>query len=88
MQSTPELGIAIGFAIFCVGGFARIKMDYAANGMRMFHDFRRGNTEKAYWKLIKEHRAPAWPFFLSIVCVPLGVVVLFGSIIWSNHLRH
>ncbi len=56
-------------------------MDYASNGMRMFHDFRRDNTGKAYWKLIKEHRVPAWPFFLSIVCVPLGVVVLFGSII-------
>ncbi len=88
MQSTPELGIAIGLAIFCVGGFARIKMDYAANGMRMFHDFRRGNTEKSYWKLIKEHRAPAWPFILSIVCVSLGAVILFGSIIWSNHLKH
>jgi hypothetical protein len=71
-----------------VGGLARAYMDFAANGMRMFYDFRRGNTESSYWKLIRERHAPAWPFILSVVFIPLGIAVVFGSIIWSNHLRH
>jgi hypothetical protein len=88
VQGSAKLGIAIGFAMFCVGGLARAYMDFAANGMRMFYDFRRGNTESSYWKLIRERHAPAWPFILSVVFIPLGIAVVFGSIIWSNHLRH
>jgi hypothetical protein len=86
MHHTAILGVWIGFAIFCVGGIARAYMDFAAHGMRMFYDFRRENTERAYWRLVKQHRALAWPFFISIVCVPLGIVMVFGSIIWSNKL--
>jgi hypothetical protein len=74
--------------MFCVGGLARAYMDFAANGTRMFYDLRRGNTESSYWKMIKERRAPAWPFFLSVVLIPLGIAVVFGSIIWSNPERN
>ena len=88
VQGPAKLGFAIGLVIFCVGGLARVYMDFTANGIRMAYDFRRGNTESSYWKLIKERGAPAWPFFLSVVLIPLGIAVVFGSIIWSNHQRH
>jgi hypothetical protein len=84
MHQPPFPGILIGFAIFCVGGVARAYMDFAAHGMKMFSDFRRGNTEVNYWRLVKQRRASAWPFFVDVVCIPLGVVVAFGSIIWSR----
>lgn len=87
-MSHAMVGVATGFAIFCVGGVARAYMDFSANGMKMFSDFRRGNTELAYWKLVKEGHAPVLPFFLSVVCIPLGVVIAFGSILWSNHVTH
>ena len=88
MHESPIPGVLIGFGIFCVGGLARAYMDFAAHGMRMFSDFRRGNTEVSYWRLVKQRRAKVWPFVVCVVCIPLGIVVAFGSIIWSNHLRN
>jgi hypothetical protein len=88
MFQSPLPGLIIGLAIFCVGGVARAYMDFAAHGMKKFSNFRRGNTEAKYWRLVKQRRARAWPLFVSVVCIPLGVIVVFGSILWSNNHRH
>jgi hypothetical protein len=87
MNQTATLGIAIGFGVFIVGGLARAYMDFAANGRRMFYLVRRGKTESNYWKLVKERRAPVWPLLLSSICIPLGILVFLGSIIWNNHVQ-
>jgi hypothetical protein len=87
MNETAMLGVAIGFAVFLAGGLARAYMDFAANGRRMFYLLRRGSTESNYRKLIKERRASVWPLVLSSTCIPLGILIVFGSIIWNNHLR-
>jgi hypothetical protein len=84
MHQSPLPGLIIGFAISCVGVFARVYMDFAEHGMKMFSTLRRGNTEVSYWRLVKQRRARAWPLFVSVVCIPLGVIVVFGSILWSN----
>lgn len=88
MQESAKVWVAIGFGIFCVGGVARAYMDFAANGMRMFYKFRRGNTELSYWRLIKERNAPTLPLILSVICIPLGILVVFGAIIWVNKHGH
>jgi hypothetical protein len=88
MYQSPIPGVLIGFAVFCVGGVPRAYMDFAASGMKMFSDFRGGNTEVNYGRLVKQRRVRAWPFYVCVVCVPLGIVIVFGSILWSNHLKH
>jgi hypothetical protein len=84
MQESAKMWAAIGFGIFCVGGVARVYMDFAANGMNMFRKFQRGNTELGYWRLVKERNAPALPLFLSVVCIPVGILIVFGAITLVN----
>jgi hypothetical protein len=82
-----SLSIATGFIVFCIGGVARAYMDFAVNGWKMFYVLRRGNTELAYWRLRRQQQAPAWPLFVALTCMPLGIIILVGSIIFSDHLR-
>jgi|HubBroStandDraft_5_1064220.scaffolds.fasta_scaffold326952_1 hypothetical protein len=77
----------IGFVVFTVGGAARAYMDFTVNGWRMFYDFRRGNTERTYKSLIDRSGGNRWPLIVSYVCIPLGIAIVFGSIILSNHLK-
>jgi hypothetical protein len=80
-------GVLIGFAISCVGIVSRTYMDFSAHGRKMFTDFQRGNNQVNYWRRFKQRRASVWPFFVSIVCIPVGIIIVFGSIIWSNQFR-
>jgi hypothetical protein len=82
------LSIATGFIIFCIGGAARAYMDFSVNGWQAAYNFKRGNTESTYRQLVKKRRARAWPFFVSVTCIPLGFLIVFGSIIWVNLHRH
>jgi hypothetical protein len=75
-----------GFVVFCIGGIGYAYMDYSVHGTRMFYDFKRGNCIAAYRRLIQERVAPGWPLYVSI-CMPLGIVIAFASILISNHLR-
>jgi hypothetical protein len=43
-----------------------------------------GSTEKRYMRLMHEQGAPAWPLFVTILCIPLGIAVFFGAIVWFN----
>jgi hypothetical protein len=69
-----------------MGGIGYAYMDYSVHGKRMFYDFKRGNFITGYRRLIQKRAAPAWPLYLTI-CVPLGVVIVFASILMSNHPR-
>jgi hypothetical protein len=81
------LSIAIGFIIFCIGGAARVYMDFSVNGWRAAYDLKRGNTELTYWRLVKQRGAPVVPLIVSVTCISLGILIVFGSILWINHLR-
>jgi hypothetical protein len=37
-----------------------------------------------YGDLAKEREAPLWPIFAGSVSIPLGIVIVFGSILWSK----
>jgi hypothetical protein len=47
----------------------------------------RRNTETEYSHLVKESIAPRLPLFASLICIPVGLALLIGAIIYSNHLR-
>jgi hypothetical protein len=79
--------LVIGFVVFTVGGAARAYMDFTVNGWSMFYKFRRGNTERNYKNLIDQSGGHRWPLIVSYVCIPLGIAIVFGSILLSNHLK-
>ena len=80
--------IAIEFIVFCIGGAARVYMDFSVNGWRAAYDFKRGNTGSTYWQLVKQQSVPAWPLLLSVTCIPLGVLIMFEAIIRVNLHKH
>jgi hypothetical protein len=75
--------LAIGFIIFTVGAAARIYMDLRLRGSSRVGMSRGGLTERNYRQLMKDQDVPRWPLVLSLSCIPLGVVLVFGAIIWS-----
>lgn len=80
------LGAALGFVLFGIGGIGYAYMDYSVHGARMFLDFKRGSPIGAYRRMLQARSVPAWPVYL-VGFIPLGVVVAFGSILLSDHLR-
>ena len=81
------LSIAMGFIVSCIGVAARVYMDFSVNGWRAAYDLKRGSTELTYWRLVKQKGAPAWPLIINVTSIPLGILIVFGSIVWINHLR-
>ena len=79
--------LALGFIISCIGIFARIYMDRSVSRARRLGAHRGRNTELTYLHLVKQQRAPSWPLVLAASCIPLGIVIIFGAILWNNHLR-
>jgi hypothetical protein len=54
------------------------------------HNKHRGwkyNTEWEYSRLIRDFKVPGWPLSAAIIFVALGVILMFGAIIYSNHTR-
>jgi hypothetical protein len=47
------------------------------NRVQVAHDL----TER-YRALVRESNAPLWPLITYRVCMPLGVVITFSSILW------
>jgi len=72
--------------MFCVGILARTYMNLTINKGQLWGG-RRGVTELAYARLIKERHAPTWPLIVTVVCVPIGIAVMFAAIAWNNHLK-
>jgi hypothetical protein len=79
--------VALGFIVFCIGGLARTYMNLSLNKRSLPGEQKRRSTELRYKRLMKEHDAPAWPLFVAITCMPLGIVIIFFAIAWSNHIR-
>jgi hypothetical protein len=62
-------------------------MDFSSRNGRLWGGQSARNTELSYMRLVKETHAPAWPLYVSWTCVPLGIAVMFGAILWHNHLK-
>jgi hypothetical protein len=85
-RSLPFI-VVLGFVVFCIGGLARTYMNISLSKRSLSGGQKRRSTELRYKSLMREHNAPAWPLFVAITCMPLGIVIIFFAIAWSNHLR-
>ncbi|HEY1903208.1 MAG TPA: hypothetical protein VGG56_12290 [Terracidiphilus sp.] len=87
MKNLPFI-VAIGFIVFCVGGLARVYMDFSSkNGRFWGGNSAQKNTELSYIRMAKETGKSQWPVYLAAICIPLGIAIVFGAILYHNHLR-
>jgi hypothetical protein len=85
MSTRFALMLALNFVIFGFGGLARLYMNHQIRQMLLPNGSRIRFTERSYIQLIKEKRAQTWPLIMAAICIPLGVIIAFAAVIWSNH---
>jgi hypothetical protein len=73
----------LGFAVFSIGGIARMNMVIRLNGWAGYLS-RQKNLTKNYRLLMEKEDAPGWPIIVSSVCSPLGIVIVFSAILLSK----
>lgn len=79
MFDVTFIGGYLGVGIFGVGVYAQRYMHARIVGGSHPLKIVRSFTGK-YIALIREGKAPVWPLILFGICIPLGIVVAFGSI--------
>lgn len=80
------LMISLGFLLFIVGGLARTYMNFRLNG-HLWRGQSGQSTERRYSRLIKAGKASVLPLVLAVTLMPLGIAMVFGTIIWHNKHR-
>jgi hypothetical protein len=73
----------IGFLVFSLGGFARQYMVVRLYGWSGYLSSQRNLTQK-YRALVRSQNVPWWPIGVSLLCIPLGIVIVFGAILLSR----
>jgi hypothetical protein len=86
MLTRAHLGIFIGFGIACVGFIALNYVNFSLQNTLGFRGFR-SLTRGEYWRAVKKRRGSPWPLITASICIPLGIVIVFGTIIYNNHVR-
>lgn len=88
MDAYSTFLLVLGFVTFGVGGLARTKMNSEIRKLLPSYS-KWSSTEIGYWRLVKERRAPTWPLFVTLVCMPMGVAMVFAGVIvmptWQHH---
>ncbi len=84
MDARSNLLLVLGLVIFGVGALARTYMNLQ---IRKFMPSRSAwaSTEIGYWRLVKEKRALVWPLIVTVICLPVGVITGFASVIISPY---
>jgi hypothetical protein len=86
MRDDAMLFFLIGLLLAFTGLASRGYMDFCLRR----HNRHRGwryNTEAEYMRLIKDRQARRWPLYTSIVLTPIGIIMVFGAIVYNNHMR-
>ena len=83
MDAHSTLFLVLGFVTVGVGGLARTHMNRQIRKLLPSYS-KWASTEIGYWRLVKERRAPAWPLFVTIVCLPVGVALAFAGVMISS----
>jgi hypothetical protein len=66
--------LAIGFLISGTGMYSLTYVEHPLNRSRR------------HMVSTQERRAPLWPLYVAFTCIPLGIAIMFGAIVWKNHL--
>ncbi|MEK6396898.1 MAG: hypothetical protein V4734_02335 [Terriglobus sp.] len=70
----------LGMTIFLGAVFARGYMMHRVDGGMAYSEER----VERYQELVREGQAPRWPLTASWVCIPVGIAIAFGSILFSR----
>jgi hypothetical protein len=83
MDAGSNALLVLGFLTFGLGGLARTYMNRQIR-KRMPSRSIWASTEIGYWRLVQDRQAPKWPLFVTLVCLPVGVVLVFTAVIISS----
>lgn len=72
----------IGFTWFALGGALRMYMVVRVNGWQGYLKPQKGVIE-SYRRLVADKQAPSWPLPASYLCIALGILIAFGSVLVS-----
>jgi hypothetical protein len=75
-----------GLVLVGVGALARMNMNIVIKRSPLPDSLGTDSTELRYRRLIKEQGVPVWPLVVTAVCIPLGIIISFAAIIWSNQI--
>ena len=76
--------LIFGFLIFCTGACTRAYMTFRLKRAANRGGSQPWSTELAYKALIYVEGAPAWPLVLTVVCIPAGILMVFGAVSLSR----
>ena len=82
-----EIMLGFGMFVFTVGVLTRTYMNAVISRSSRPDGSGTRSTELRYWRLIKEQGARVWPFWVTVVLMPLGILITFAAIIWSNRVE-
>ena len=83
MRDHTWLLCVVGMMVFGVGGFARQYMVVRLYGWKGYLSSQRELTDK-YRALVRGEGAPSWPLVMSPLCIALGIIIIFGAILWPR----
>jgi type III secretory pathway component EscT len=76
--------LVFGGLLFIVGVLARSYMNIKI-AQAQSNDSTTHSTQIRYMRLVRNNGASRWPLIIAVVLMPLGIILTFGAIIWSNH---
>ncbi len=83
MSNHTDLIVLLGFVLVCVDGWARIYMDVLIH-QSPISDAGYSSTERTYMQLVRKREAPLWPFVVTVIFIPLGILTVFAGIFSSK----
>jgi hypothetical protein len=86
MSNRFVLMLASGFIVFGIGGLSRTYMNILISQSLLSDGSNARSTELRYKRLIREKGARVWPLIVTVICVPLGILLVFTAIVGSNYL--
>jgi hypothetical protein len=78
------LMLVFGIVLFGAGALARRYMNIVIKRSPRAGGSGSRSTERRYRRLITEQGARAWPLVVTVIFMPLGILLVFAAIIWSN----
>ena len=82
-MNTTFLWCIVGFVFFCVGVSFRMYIVVRVKGWSGYLSQQTGVMD-SYRQLIAEKHAPLWPLPMSYLCMSLGILIGFVSILFGN----
>ncbi len=74
MQKLFFFALAVGLI---VSGFGMYCMTYMEHTL---------SSRRRHMAPSGGRRAPVWPLYVAFICIPLGIIIMAGAIVWKNHL--